>query len=141
MFKFKTGRRKDFKTEVAFLKDVYSRNIGAIPLGTTEAMFVNQVRAYKIANDTNITGALNKLANSERYTPYSERAGDNVMRVLEKHGQLKKFKTMIRDSQGRFVKYDRSKLRWDHDSQVYIYDNKISIDVRTSPEQVIIKRI
>lgn len=141
MFKFKKGRRKDFKTEAEFLKDVYYRNISAIPSGTTVDMFVTQVQSYKIGYDTNITGALNKLANAEIYTPYTERAGDNVMSVLEKHGQLKKFKTLIRDSQGRFVKYDRSKLRWDHDSQVYIYDNKISIDVRNSPEQVIIKRI
>ena len=141
MFKFKKGLRKDFKTEAEFLKDVYYRNIGVIPSGTTADMFVNQVRAYKIANDTNITGALNKLANTEIYTPYTERAGDNIVGVLEKHGQLKKFKTMLRDSQGRFVKYNRSKLRWDHDAQVYIYDNKISINVRNSPEQVIIKRI
>ena len=141
MFKFKKGRRKDFKTEVAFLEDVYRRNISAIPSGTTAQMFVTQVQSYKIGYDTNITGALNMLAKSERYTPYTERAGDNIMSALEKHGQLKKFKTMIRDSQGRFVKYDRSKLRWDHDSQVYIYDNKISIDVRNSPEQVIIKHI
>ena len=141
MFKFKKGRRKDFKTEAEFLKDVYYRNISAIPSGTTVDMFVTQVQSYKIGYDTNITGALNKLANAEIYTPYTERAGDNIMSVLEKHGQLKKFKTLLRDSQGRFVKYDRSKLRWDHDSQVYIYDNKISIDVRNSPEQVIIKRI
>ena len=141
MFKFKKGRRKDFKTEAEFLKDVYYRNISAIPSGTTADMFVTQVRSYKISYDTNVTGALNKLANAETYTPYTERAGDNIMSVLEKHGQLKKFKTLIRDSQGRFVKYDRSKLRWDRDSQVYIYDNKISIDVRNSPEQVIIKRI
>lgn len=141
MFKFKKGRRKDFKTEAEFLKDVYYRNISVIPSGTTADKFVEQVKAYKTIYDTNITGALNKLANKDIYTPYTERANDNIMSVLEKHGQLKKFKTLIRDSQGRFVKYDRSKLRWDRDSQVYIYDNKISIDVRNSPEQVIIKRI
>ena len=61
MFKFKTGRRKDFKTEEAFLKDVYQKNLSAIPPGTTETMFINQVRAHKIAYETNITGALNKL--------------------------------------------------------------------------------
>ena len=141
MFKFKTGRRKDFKTEEAFLKDVYQKNLSAIPPGTTENMFINQVQAHKVAYETNITGALNKLANKSQYTPYTERAGDNVMSALQRHGMLKKFKTMIRDREGKFRAYDHNKLVWNSDQGVYIYDNRIVIDIRESPERIILRTI
>lgn len=141
MFKFKKGRRKDFKTEEAFLGDVYQKNISAIPSGTTQNMFINQVRAHKIVYKTNIAGALNKLANKSQYTPYVERANDNVMSVLQKHGMFKKFKTMIRDREGKFRAYDRNKLVWNSDQGVYIYDNKIVIDIRESPERIILRTI
>ena len=139
MFKFNTGYRKDFKSEEAFLSDVYNRNITRLPVGTNKEMFIAQVQSYKVAYDTNVTGALRKLANTEDYTPYVERAHDNVLKTLENFGKLKKFKTMIRDEKGHFVKYDRSLLKWNRDGKYYVYDGKVIIDIRNSPEDVIIR--
>ena len=136
MFKFDTGYRKDFKTEEAFLRDVFQRNVNKIPVGVNKEMFVLQVQSYKVAYNTNITGALRKLANSEEYTPYTERAGDNVLKSLERFGQLKKFKSMIRDEMGHFAKYVATKLHWDPETATYVYNNKIRIDIRNSPERI-----
>lgn len=141
MFKFDVGRRKDFKTEEAFLRDVYQRNIGQMPVGVSKEMFVLQVQSYKVAYDTNITGALRKLANTEDYTPYVERASDNVLKTLENFGQLKKFKSMIRDAKGHFAKFDPKKLKWDRETATYIYNDKIMIDIRNSPERIVVKYI
>ena len=67
MFKFDTGYRKDFKTEEAFLRDVFQRNINKIPAGVNKEMLVLQVKSYKVEYNTNITGALRKLAKSDEY--------------------------------------------------------------------------
>ena len=104
-------------------------------------MFIAQVQSYKVAYDTNVTGALRKLANTEDYTPYVERAHDNVLKALENFGQLKKFKTMIRDEKGHFAKYDRSLLKWNRDGKYYVYAGKVIIDIRNSPEDVIIRYV
>ena len=139
MFKFNKGRRKDFKTEEAFLSDIYDRNVSKIPANTTKEGFIAQVQAYKIAYETNVSGALRKIANTEAYTPYVERAQDNVLKALEEFGQLKKFKTMIRNEKGHFAKYDRSLLKWNREGGYYVYGGKIIIDIRNSPEQVIMR--
>ena len=142
MFKFKKGRRKDFKTDTAFLKDVYQKNLGRLPAGETESKFVANVIAHKVTYKTNITGALNIYARNREYTPYEELAVDNIMSGLKKHGMFKKFKTMIRDRSNKFRAFDPKKLSWDASQKVYIYDNteyKIIIDRRESPERITLR--
>lgn len=141
MFKFRKSLRKNFKTEEAYLKDIYHKNIGRIPEGVTEEQFVNQVKAYKLVYKTNITGALKKLSNTEDYTPYKERAYDNVMVTLKKYGKYKQFKQMIRDEKGRFMAYNPDLMSWRPELHMYVYNNLIAIDIRNSPESVEVYKI
>ena len=48
---------------------------------------------------------------------------------------------MIRDREGKFRAYDHNKLVWNSDQGVYIYDNRIAIDIRESPERIILRTI
>lgn len=139
MFKFNKGKRKDFKTDEAFLRDVYRRNASLIP--NTEDQFVKQIIGYKTilhseGKRATLTSALSTLAKSRAYTPYKDMAGENVRRGLIKHGLYNQFQTGIRDKSGRFTSLDWSKLTWDKDREVYNYDGKVLIDFRNSPEMV-----
>lgn len=141
MFKFKKSLRKNFKTEEAYLKDIYYKNIGNIPEGFTAEQFVNQVQAYKIVYKTNITGALKKLSNTEDYTPYKERAVDNAVKALKKFGKYKYFRQMLRDEKGRYMAYDPALMTWRPELHMYVYNGKIAIDIRNSPESVEVYKI
>lgn len=136
MFKFSKGRRKDFKTEEAYLRDVYRRNASVIP--NTESQFVKQVQGYKSIIKSegkrgSITDALNRMSHSRAYTPYKDIAAENVKNALITFGKWNEFQTGIRDKSGRFSSLDWSKLIWDKERNVYNYDGKVLIDLKNSP--------
>lgn len=144
MFSFKKGKRKDFKTEEAYLKDIFARNQAKITEvfgNNAETKFINQVQARKRMSNTNVSGALKQLARTNDFTPYTEIAGENVINALKKYGKYQTFRGLTRDEKGRYTKLDRTKLKWDKETGMYIYDNRIAIDIKNSPEEVVLTEI
>lgn len=140
--KFKTPKSKKGMTEREYLKSVFYRNKKEIVkvFGKDKPLekFINNIEAQKVVGNLTTRQALDKLAKSEAFTPAGDRLKENIQSALKKYGKLKEFKSLIRDEKGRFTKFDESKLKWDKESHMYIYDNKITIDITNSPEDVII---
>lgn len=156
-YKFKSDkRRKDFKSEDAYLSYVYEQNkekIDAVrvkkgdheyvPL--TKEMFINQVKARKIINNTNVSGALNDLGKTVGFTPVGERAKENVLKALKKQDKYGEFRNLLRDQKGHYQKVDLSKLKWNDEVGGYIYSGfnnsyNIQIVVKNSPAAIEVSR-
>ena len=146
MFKFDRGLRSDFKTERAFLADVYKRNKNVIDtVGYTEKQFIDRVIVGKEYSPHSINGkkvtviqSLKDLANSNAFTPYKERAYDNVISALKSFDKYQQFRNMTKDSKGRWTKVDMDKFRYE--DGVYIYNNSVIINMKNSPEDLILTR-
>lgn len=144
MAKFIRGRRGDFKTEEAFLRDVFEKNREAITQAfgaNAEMKFINNVRARKSLGNTTILGALKRVERSEAFMPYQERAYENVKAALRKYDKWNEFRSMTRDYRGRYTTWDPNLMRWDRDRKAYIYNNRVMIDITNSPEDVIITQL
>lgn len=144
MAKFIRGRRSDFKSEEAFLHDVFEKNREAITQAfgaNAEFKFINNVQAKKRLNETTIIGALHKLERSEAFMPYQERAYENVRSALKKYGKWKEFQGLTRDYKGRYTAWDPNLMKWDKERGVYIYNGRVMIDITNSPEDVIVTQL
>lgn len=142
MYKFELGniRRKDFKTERAYLRKIYKLNqskiVRVFGLDASFEKFYNAVQARKAITGKNVRGALSALGNSTAFTPEGERLKDNVYSAVKNFGALKDFQSMTRDKFGRFTAYDRSKLSYDRDTKVYTYGGLIQISFNNSPQGI-----
>lgn len=142
-YKFNKGvkKRKDFKTQEQYLDYIFEQNRGKLAEvfgANARERFKGAVESYKIAYDTNITGALKKLENTRAFTPEVERLHSNMWQSLKNYRAVSKFQQLTRDKGGRFTKFDTSKLVWDRENQVYVYDNKVSISFNNSPQQIVL---
>lgn len=138
------GRRKDFKTEEAYLKDIFNKNRAVIAEAygkNAEQKFINSVRSYKQLQGGTITGALKKVERSRAFTPYADIATESVKKSIIKYGKWDQFRSMTRGERGRFTAYDPSLLIWDRDSNSYIYNNLVRISFENSPEDVILQLV
>lgn len=142
-YKFNKGvkKRKDFKTQDQYLDYIFEQNRSKL----TEVFGINarerfkgSVQSYKIAYDTNITGALKKLENTKAFTPEVERLQSNMWQSLKNYKAVSTFQQLTRDKGGKFTKFDTSKLVWDRENQLYVYDNKVSISFNNSPQQIVL---
>lgn len=149
-YKFKSDKkRKDFKSEDAYLSYVYEQNkekIDAVRvkkgdneyMPLTKEMFINQVKARKIINNTNVSGALNDLGKTVGFTPVGERAKENILKGLRSHDKYGEFRNLLRDEKGHYQKVDLNNLKWNSDIGGYIYSGfnsnyNIQIIVKNSP--------
>lgn len=143
--KFKTPKSKKGMTDREYLKSVFYRNrkeiVEVFGKETPMQKFINNIEAQKVIGNLTTRQALNKLAKSEAFTPTVNRLKENIQSALKKYGRAKEFKNLIKDERGRFTKFDTEKLVWDKHSGMYIYDNRITIDISNSPEDVIIGRL
>lgn len=142
--KFDMGRRGDFKSETDYLKDVFRRNREAITnvYGEgAESTFIRAVQSVKQVRDVNIRQAVNLLSQAKAFTPYEETAKSNVIEAMKNFDTYQEFRNLTRDEKGRFTKVDMSKLKWDRDSQSYIYNNRVIISFSNSPEGVTLSLI
>lgn len=142
--KFDVGRRKDFKTEEAFLRDVFARNREAISsvLGDkADSKFIEQVQSLKELRNVNVKQAINIVSRYKAFTPYEETAKSNVIEAMKNFDTYQEFRNLTRDEKGRFTKVDMSKLEWDRDSQSYIYNNRVIISFLDSPKRVTLSLI
>ena len=142
-YKFNKGvkKRKDFKTQDQYLDYIFDQNISKLTeVYETNARekFKGQVESYKIAYDTNIAGALKKLANKKAFTPEVERLKSNMWQSLKSYKAVNTFQQLTRDKKGKFTKFDTSKLVWDRENRVYVYDNRVSISFNNSPQQIVL---
>lgn len=135
--KFKiTAPRKSFKSEEDYLANIYNTNPSISAAGVTKDQFILQSKSYKAVYGTSINSAVKKYSESTVFTPYAERATNNIVSALKDFGQLKPLTTMIRDERGHFTKFDRNQLKWDRAAGGYVYMSKVFIDVTNSPESI-----
>lgn len=145
-------RRKDFKTQDQYLDyifdlnktkiiSVYSRPDHRITEGEARAKFKSVIESNKKVYDTNVSGALKKLEKTRAFTPEVERLQSNMWTSLKNYKAVSKFQQLTRDKGGKFTKFDTSKLVWDRENKVYVYDNKVSINFNNSPQQIILTNI
>lgn len=140
--KFKiTAPRKAFKSEEAYLANIYDTNPSISAAGVTKNQFILQSKSYKAVYETSINSAVKKYSESTVFTPYTERATNNIISALKSFGQLKPLTTMIRDERGHFTQFDKTQLRWDRDLGGYVYMGKVFIDVTNSPENITLSRL
>lgn len=141
MFKFKTPRKTKGMTEDQFLKSVFYRNrkelIAKFGHKGALARFKKNIEAQKVIYKTDVKGALEKLANSESFTPTRERLVDNLRKALREYDKVKEFQNLTRDK-GKFTKFDESKLRWSDEDHMYIYDNRVFVKFDNSPQDLIL---
>lgn len=142
-YKFNKGvkRRKDFKTQDQYLDYIFEQNrdkLASVFGAHARERFKGSVESYKIAYDTNITGALKLLEKKEAFTPEVERLHSNMWQSLKNYSAVNMFQQLTRDKGGRFTKFDTSKLVWDRENQVYVYDNRVSISFNNSPQQIVL---
>lgn len=134
--KFDMGRRKDFKSETAYLKDVFRRNrevITKVYKEDAESKFIDAVQSIKEVKEVNIRQALNTLSQAKAFTPYKETAKSNAIQAVINFDKYQEFRNLTRDEKGRFTRVDMDKLDWDEDSESYIYDNRVMISFSNSP--------
>lgn len=140
--KFNLPKSRKGMSERQYLKSVFYRNKKEIVrvFGKDKPLekFINNIEAQKVIDNSTTRQALNKLAKSEAFTPVGDRLKENLQTALKKYGKAKEFKNLIRDEKGHFAKFDREKLKWDRDAGLYVYDNRITLDVTNSPEDIII---
>lgn len=142
---FIKGRRKDFKTEDAYLTDIFEKNREAITSAygaNALERFKNQVRSYKILNNNmTVKAAIKKIERSRAFTPYKYIAAENVKKQMIEYDKWRQFQNLTRDHKGRFTKYDPKLLHYDRDTKSYIYDGRVRISFKNSPEGIIITLI
>jgi len=140
--KFKILNRVDeFKNQDDYLRKIYRDNPILSAKGYSENVFVNQAKAYKAVNQTNIRSAVQMIAGTETFTPYKERAQTNLIKAMKEFGVYKELTTSVRDKFGHFTSFDRSKLRWDSSRGGYVYAGQYFVDVSNSPENIRIEKI
>lgn len=142
-YKFNKGvkKRKDFKTQDQYLDYIFEQNRSKLTevYGVdAKKIFKGQVESYKIAYDTNITGALKLLEKKEAFTPEVERLKSNMWQSLKSYKAVNMFQQLTRDKGGKFTKFDPNKLKWDRENKSYIYDNRVMISFDNSPQQIVL---
>ena len=130
-----------YKNESAWLDAVYRNNKATINealegvMGSKQSVFKSLVREYKDEGLTP-TKALNRLSRSTIFKDYSTRAQENVLQGIRSQGLMKGFRRMS----GWKTKIDPNKLQFEGGG-TYIYDNKVRIDFKNSPYQIILEKI
>lgn len=85
--------------------------------------------------------SMKTLVRSSLFTPPAERFRDNAMAGLKgDKAAYKAFRDMTREK-GRFTKFDPSKMRYDKKEKVYVYDNRLIISFKNSPQRVDVRPI
>lgn len=149
-------KRKDFKTQDQYLDYIFKKNKeklttifgndeNGVPIKNSAKRekislerFKGTVESYKVSYDINVNKALSKLGNKVAFTPESERLRDNMVKGLKSVGAYNTFQQLNRDKKGRFTKFDSDKMKWDRNNQSYIYDNRVMISFRNSPQQTVL---
>lgn len=127
---------KDFKNVDSFLRTIYKENPLIAETGYNEEIFINQVKAIREVEGGTIKSAINKVANTAAFTPYAERAANNIIEATKKFKKFKELSILNRDEQGHFKGFDKTQLRWDTTRGGYVYMEKYLIDVSNSPENI-----
>ena len=123
------------------IHNVYA-DVRDVKLGykTEEEAFLRDIKEY--AGDTSFRSArkaFDKLSREEDFMSRGERAIHNLKGMLSKSeigdkSALKVLQDLTRDRNGHYQKLDYSKMIWN--GSIWIYDGRIGIDFRNSPEEV-----
>lgn len=86
--------------------------------------------------------ALKKLQKSTIFTPVAERMKENLISGMKKHKVYNEFRNLNKSVSGKYLAFDRDRLRYDKDMGLYYYTTLegkiIVIEWRNSPEVILI---
>lgn len=137
-------RRKDFKSEEAYLGAIYDANrvkiAEALP-GFSKQQFINNVQANKSYSGGTIRQALDILGRSVSFTPEAERFGDNVMKAIRSYGKWQQFREFTKNEKGQYTKYDPTKMKFNRKDGSYVYDGRVQIFFDESPKDIVLMPI
>lgn len=134
-----------YKSTDAWLDAVWRNNEDRIReafsgIAKPKASFKNAIREY-MAEGLSPQKSMKTLVRSTLFTPTVERFRDNALAGLKgDKAAYKAFRDMTRD-RGKFSKFDPSKLRYDKKEKIYIYDNRVIISFKNSPQRVDVRPI
>lgn len=136
-------KKSAYKSDSLWLDAVYRNNKYKIDVafyGTQASPKSSFKRwVYDIKDEYNITlnQAVKKLSRSEIFLPRAERLRMNILKGIKETGMF----TQFRKLSGWKNKIDINKFIYDYNTKSYIYDNRIKIDIKNSPYEVIISTI
>lgn len=116
----------------SFVDNINTNNYRAEPM-TEKDWFKNHVKNYINFDNLSPKQAVDALGRSMMFSSAKENMQNNLMSGLKNFGAFKQFRELTKDSKGRYTKIDMSKMVWNKDDQVYIYDNYLIINFKNSP--------
>lgn len=120
----------------SFIDEINTNNYRSEPM-TEKDWFKNHVKNYINFDNLSPKQAVDALGRSMMFSSAKENMQNNLMSGLKNFNLFKQFRELTKDSKGRYTKIDMSKMVWNKDDGVYIYDNNIMIDFRNSPLRII----
>lgn len=139
--KLKALRQKSaYKNTSTWLDAVYRNNKQVIdsairspdPKMSKKSQFKQLVKEY-MDEGLSPTKALNTLARTETFTPEAERLRSNAIKGLKRD---KAAAEAFRRAKGWNEKFDESKMKYDKENHIYVYDERVTISFRQSPEGI-----
>lgn len=116
--------RYNYKTDEDYLKDIYKQNKAFIDKSLKSAGYQGYkdfeaiIKGEQLESGLGIVGAVKKASARETFTPYAERAKQNMYIGLK--GDMKAFDA-VRKATGWHDKFDASKMQYDKTLDGYIY--------------------
>lgn len=146
----KRGRkilRKNYKTDRSFLQAVYRANEDIlrekdISLTEFKDIITSYVKTRKMQGEPmTIKKALNEYAHSTVFTPRRNVFAENIVKGLVKHDSYQLFRELTKDANNRYTKINYDLFRYDQKNNMYVYNEKIYIILKNSPESMEIGRL
>lgn len=142
----KAKHKKSFyKSTDAWLEALWRNNEERIRtafdgVAKPKAAFKSSIKVY-MKQGLSPAKAIKTLVRSTLFTPARERFADNAKKgLLGDEAAYKAFQNFLREK-GKFGKYDPSKMVWNKEEKVYVYDGRIIISFKESPKRVIVRKV
>lgn len=135
--KFKRPRGNYSKNPTLGFEKMYdANNLGSKQEVFTKEEFAAAGKTLMSEYGYSFREATETLENNRAFTPTQEARVSSFGRTLKE-----KFGVQLRDLKGRFVKLTKEDLKWDAKRGGYNYKDIYWIDVKNSPERIIIHKI
>lgn len=137
-----------YEANKEMIDKVYGRVAGVVTGRiTTKQSFIYDIKehaeAYGFGDSfTALRKGFDKIAHEGDFMPAQERAIRNISGMKSNLGKnaFYDLQNLTREK-GRFSKFDYNKMIWNRKEGVWIYDNRIVIDFRNSPLEVVLRVI
>lgn len=111
-------------------------NYGYYYEGGPIARFLNSIPKRVFA------AATNKVTNSDIFTSAGERAKTNIYQAVKDFGQLRQLRQLSGEvGRGKKGKITAEDFRWDKNLGMYVYKDKVAIDIKNSPYEISLRKL